>query len=97
MKESDMMNNTNTHACMQAEVNLVFTHMHKNKVIKFFGEISIAEIINEFKKLDEGAMKGNPVVITLNTDELTDAESSQSLEAVNLVNLKRSGIIKGIT
>ena len=33
-------------------------------------------------------MPGNPVVITINPDELTDAESSQALYSVNLINEK---------
>ena len=42
-------------------------------------------------------MLGNPVVIPLNPYELTDAESRQSLEAVNIIKEKINGIIKGIT
>ena len=36
MKESEVMNNTNTHAYMQAEVNVMFTRMHAKKGIKLF-------------------------------------------------------------
>ena len=36
-------------------------------------------MIKEFKKLDEGEMQVNPVVITLNPDERTYAKSRQAL------------------
>ena len=58
---------------MQAEVNVMFTYMHSNKGIKLFCERSIAAMIKEFKQLYEGSMPVKPVVVPLNTDELTDA------------------------
>ena len=42
-------------------------------------------MIKGFKKLYEGLMPVNTVVIPLNPDELTDAERRQSIEAVNLI------------
>ena len=39
------MNNTNTHAYMQAEVDLMFIQMHKKNLIKLFGEGYIVEMI----------------------------------------------------
>ena len=80
-----LMNNKNTHACMQAAVNMMFTHMHVKRVIKLFGERSISEMIKEFRQLDEGAMPVNPVVIPINPDELTDADIIQALEALILL------------
>ena len=79
------MNNTNTHAYIQAAVNVLFTQMHTKKGIKLFCDRDISAMIKEFKQLDEGAMPGNLVVIPLNPDELTDAESRQAPEAANLI------------
>ena len=53
MKEYDIMNNTNTHAYMQKEVNVMFMQMYANKGIMLFCERDIAGTIKEFKKLDE--------------------------------------------
>ena len=38
---------------------------------------------------------GNPVLITLNPNELTDSERRQTLEAVKLIKWERNRIIKG--
>ena len=70
-KESEIMNNKNTYAYIQAEMNVMLTQMQAKKAIKFFGKMYIAEVINELKQLNEGVMPVNPVVITLNPDEFT--------------------------
>ena len=57
---------------MQAYLNLVFARIHAYKVIKLFGERYIATMIKWFKKFGEGSIPGDPVVIPLNPDELTD-------------------------
>ena len=44
-KESEVMNNKNMHAYMQAAVNVIFTQMHAKKGIKIFGERGIAAMI----------------------------------------------------
>ena len=44
-KESEMMNNKNTHAYMQAAVNVIFTQMHENKGITLFCERTMAVMI----------------------------------------------------
>ena len=51
MKESKMANNTNTHAYMQAGVNVMFMQMHAKKGIKMFFERYIVAMIKEFKQL----------------------------------------------
>ena len=73
MKESEMMNNTNKHAYMEAEVNVMFTQMHANKGIRLFGERDIAAMIKELKPLYEWVMPANPVVFPLNPNEVTGA------------------------
>ena len=74
-----MMNNTNKHAYMQADVDVMFTQIHTKKVIKFFGERAIASMIKEFNKLGEVSMPVKLVVVPLNTDELTYTERMQEL------------------
>ena len=39
------MNNTNTYAYMQAELNMMFMWMHANKGINIFGKRAISEMI----------------------------------------------------
>ena len=70
---------------MQAAVNVMFANTEEKKGITFFDEIAIAAMIKQFKQLDEGSMSGKPVVIPLNTDELTYTETRQALEAINLI------------
>ena len=50
MKYSKVMNNKITHEYMQAELNVMFTQMQNNKVIKLFGERAISAMINELKQ-----------------------------------------------
>ena len=98
IKESEVMNNKNTYAYMQAAVNVIFTQIHAKKRINIFGERDILAMVKKFKKKwYEGVIPEKPVVIPLNTDELTDAERRQVLEAASLIKEKRNGIIKGRT
>ena len=55
-KESEVMNNKNTHAYMQAAVNVMFTYMNAKKGINIFYERCISAMIKQFKLLDEGEM-----------------------------------------
>ena len=64
----------------------MITQIYAKKWIKLFGEIAIAKMIKEFKKLDEGVIPGKLVVITSNPDEITDTERMEALETVNLIN-----------
>ena len=60
-------------------------HKGRNQVVWWTG-CSVND--KGIKNIYKGAMPGNPVVITINPDELTDAESSQALYSVNLINEK---------
>ena len=82
---------------MQATLYVMFMQMHAKKGIKLFGERGIAGMIKELKQLYQGVITGKSVVIPLNPDDLTDAERRQALEAGNLIQEKRNGIIKGRT
>ena len=69
--------------------------MSAKRGIELFGEEAIAAIYKEYKQLDEGAKKGNPVVSPTPSDTLTDEDKRQALDAVNLIKQKRCGKIKG--
>ena len=45
MKESEVMNNISIHEYIQAVVNVLFMKVYANKIIKLFGERSIADMI----------------------------------------------------
>ena len=51
-KESEVMNNKNTHEWIQTEVNVIFKQTHTNKVLKMFGEIDMVTMIKQLKQLD---------------------------------------------
>ena len=80
MKESDMMNNANTHTYMQAAVNVLFTHINT-----IFGERDKAVMIKELKQLDEREIQLNIMVLSLNPDKIIEKERRQALDAVNLI------------
>ena len=86
--ESEVMNNKNAHAYMQAAVNVMFMQMNEKKGIKLFGKRDILEMIKQFKQRDKGSMPGEPAVIPLKPDKLTYAESRQALEPANLIKEK---------
>ena len=52
------------------------------------GERGVAAMVKKPKKLDEGAIPGNPVVIPLNPDELIYTERRQEIEAVRITKEK---------
>ena len=65
--------------------------------IKKFGETEIAAVIKEFNQLDKRAVPGNPVVIPIDTRNLTAEEKYKVLPSVNPIKEKRNGDIKGRT
>ena len=44
-----MMNNKNTHACMQTEANVMFVQIHSRKGTEFFGESNISAMMKTQK------------------------------------------------
>lgn len=48
----------------------------------------------DFQQLDEGIMPGKPVVILIDLESLLVDEIEQTLDLVNLIKLKRDGIVK---
>ena len=86
---------TTANEWMNIAIKVMFTQMSAKRGIKLFGEEAIAAIYKEYKQLDEGAKKGNPVVSPTPSDTLTDEDKRQALDAVNLIKQKRCGKIKG--
>ena len=52
-------------------MGVMFTQMTEKEDIKQFGEVVIAEIIKEFKHLDEGEIPLKPVVVPMDPYLLT--------------------------
>ena len=92
-RESDGKDTFNGY--MNVALNVMFTQMTAKRGIKLFGEEAIAAIYKEYKQLDEGAKKGNPVVSPTPWEDLTDEDKRKALDAVNLIKQKRCGKIKG--
>ena len=75
----------------------MFTQMSAQKGIKMFGEKAIAAMFKELKQLSDGVVPGKPVVEPIPFESLSDTDKREALEAVNLINQKRCGKIKGRT
>ena len=73
------------------------TQMSANRGIKLFGEKAVAAIFKELKQLNNGVLPGNPVIVPIDIESLTEEDKRKSLEAVNLIKVKRCGKIKGRT
>ena len=52
----------------------MFTQMSAKEGIKQFGEKAIATMVKELKQLNNGAMKGKPVVVPIDPSKLTKFE-----------------------
>ncbi len=76
---------------------VMFTQMNANKGIKMFGERAIAAMIKEFKQLDAGPMDRKPVVCPMDPKSLSLEQKLKALDAVNLIQEKRDGRVKGRT
>ena len=55
-------------------IGVMFTQMSAKEGIKQFGEKAIAAMVKELKQLNNGAMKGKPVVVPINPSKLTKFE-----------------------
>ena len=78
-------------------VGVMFTQMSANRGIKIFGKRAVAAIFKELKQLNDGVLPGNPVIVPINIESLTDEDKRKSLKAVNLIKVKRCSKIKGRT
>ena len=57
----------------------------------------MAALFKELNQLDQGPMKGNPVVQGIDPSTLGQLEKREALEAVNLIKEKSDGTLKGRT
>ena len=78
-------------------VGVMFTQMLASRGIKLFGEKAVSAIFKEVKQLNDGILPGNPVIVPIDIESLTEEDKRKALEAVNLIKVKRCGKIKGRT
>ena len=71
--------------------------MPASKGIKLYGEASVAAMMKEFKQLVFGAFPNKPFVEAIDSSTLTDEEKKTVLDAINLIKVKKNGIVKGRT
>ena len=69
--------------------------MSAYKGFKEFGERSVAAMMKELVQLDQGAVPGKPVVVEIDPDQLSPEEKRRALDAMNIIELKRDGRVKG--
>ena len=93
-KESER---NNVHNYLKISSEVMFVQMSAKKGIKQFGERAVAAMIKEYRQIDNGPMPGKPVVEAVDVRTLSMEQRRSALEAVNLIQEKRSGLIKGRT
>ena len=77
-------------------VNTCFTQqMSVNKGFRKFGEAAVAAMLKELNQLDKGAVPNKPVIEPIDYDTLNYDERKKALDAVNIMELKRDGRVKG--
>ena len=76
-------------------MDICFVQMHATKGIKQLGERAVAAMIREFAQLVEGAVEGKPAVDAITPESLSEEDKYRALDAVNLIDLKRDGRVKG--
>ena len=93
----EQINNTGGYSSMLSNcVNVCFAQqVSAYKGIKEYGERAIAAMTKELIQLDEGAVKNKPVIEAIDYNTLTDGEKKKALDAVNIIELKRDGRLKG--
>ena len=96
-KTQDSFQLMNVGTAYKKDLGVLFTQMSANRGIKLFGERSVAAIFKELKQLNDGVLPGNPVIVPIDIESLTEEDKRKSLEAVNLIKVKRCGKIKGRT
>mgnify|MGYP000939170828 CR=1 FL=1 len=65
------------------------------KGFKEYGEKAVAAMMKELIQLDRGAVENKPVIKPISYDKLSDEDKRKALDAVNIVELKRDGRLKG--
>eukprot|EP00957_Ditylum_brightwellii_P031893 2418451-Ditylum_brightwellii.AAC.1 len=88
------------HSYFQRTVHAVFRqHMSAKKGMEKYEEIGLAAVVKEFTQLSKGAVpeQNKHVVEPIDADLLTADDKKKALDAVNLIEEKRDGRIKGQT
>ena len=80
--------NTCIHACFAQQFSA-------NKGFKEFGERAVTAMMKELIQLDKGAIEGKPVIEAIEYGSLSKEVKHKALDAVNLIELKRDGRLKG--
>ena len=78
-------------------LSVMFTQISASRGIKLFGKKAVTAIFKELKQLNDGVLPGNQVIVPIDIESLTEEDKRKSLEAVNLIKVKRCGKIKGRT
>ena len=77
-------------------VNTCFTQrMSAYKGFKEFGERAVTAMMKELIQLDKGAVPNKPVIKGIDYQSLTDDDKRKALDAINIIELKRDGKMKG--
>ena len=82
---------------MRKASKVLFVQMLAKKGIKQFGERAVAAMIKGFTQIHNGPMPGKLVVAAVDPRTLDKNQKRAALEAANLIQEKRSGVIKGRT
>ena len=82
---------------LKTAVEACFASIPATQGLKKYGEKAVAVMLKELKQLNDGAVKGKPVVIPIDVDSLTEQDRQQALDAVNLIEQKRDNRLKGRT
>ena len=104
---SNENNTINQQTLLHKAINIIFTmkqegpkpspQMSAYKGIKEYGELAVAAMVKEFNQLVHGAFPGKPVVEAIDSSELTEEDKKTALDAVNLIKVKKNGVVKGRT
>ena len=70
-------------------IGVMFTQMSASRGIKLFGEKAVSAICKELKQLSDGVLPGNPVIVPISIESLTEVGKKKALEAANLIKVKR--------
>ena len=79
---------------LKTSVEVCFTSMYASKVIRKHGERAVSIIIKELKQLNDGALPHKPLVIPISSEELSNGDKEQDLDAVTLIEEKRGDRLK---
>ena len=71
--------------------------MTASKGIKLYGEVAVSAMIKEFKQLINRLFPGKPVVEAIELKDLTEKDRKTALDTINLIKIKKNGVVKGRT